>query len=80
MSHDEQFIVEFNKKSYDISEFVSKHPGGVNTLGGLKNRTIDGKLEKYQHSKAALKLLEQYRIGSNGDDELEVREYANANL
>lgn len=73
MSQDGQLIVEYNKSSYNISDFISKHPGGVNTLRNLKNQAIDEKLLKYQHSESALNLLNQYKIGADKTNELEVK-------
>lgn len=73
MTQERQFIVEYSNGSYDISDFISKHPGGVNTLRNLKNQAIDEKLIKYQHSESALNLLNQYKIGTDKTNELEVK-------
>lgn len=74
MFQENKFIVNFNQKTYDIKYFISKHPGGVQTLQNLGNSAIDDKLKKYHHSEAAMNLFEQYRMEKTTmNDDLEVK-------
>lgn len=76
--HDEgkgKFIVEYQNELYDISEFMSKHPGGVNTLNGYNRKNIDNKFQSIEHSPAAEYLLKSYKLrtgNSEFDESMEV--------
>lgn len=58
----EKFIVEYKKNHYDITEFMSKHPGGVNTLTGFNRKNIEEKFRSVDHSSAAEYLLNEYKL------------------
>lgn len=78
---DEKFIVKFQNELYDISGFMMKHPGGLNTLKGYKQRSIDDKFQSIEHSSSARYLLNGFKINkskleSNNnelDESMEVR-------
>lgn len=79
---DEKFIVEYKNELYDVTEFILKHPGGVNTIIGYNHKNIDEKFENIDHSPAARYLLNDYKLKNNPsdfnknlDDSLEVRRW-----
>lgn len=59
---DEKFIVEYEKEFYDITDFMLKHPGGINTLSGYNHKNIEQKFRSVEHSSAARYLLNDYKI------------------
>lgn len=59
---EEKFIVKYKDENYDITEFMLKHPGGVNTLIGYNRKTIDKIFESVEHSPAAEYLLNDYKL------------------
>lgn len=77
---EEKFIVEYEKEFYDITQFMLKHPGGVNTLIGYNHKNIDEKFKNIEHSPAAKYLLNDYKLkkhredlnNNNFDDSMEV--------
>lgn len=77
MSQDEKFIVKYKQKSYDITNFVAKHPGGINTLKNFEDAPIDQSFKKFEHSDAAEYILNQYKICEPFENELEVRNVFN---
>ena len=58
----EKFIVQYKNDLYDITKFQSQHPGGLNTLSGLNNKTIDTRFDSSPHSPAALYLMNEYKV------------------
>lgn len=57
------FIITYRNEVYDITRFIKKHPGGVNTLTGLNNRDIEGRLKLAPpHSGSAMYLLREYKL------------------
>ena len=57
------FIVKYRNETYDISKFVDKHPGGINTLKGLENADMTSRfLKGPPHSDAAMYLMKEYRL------------------
>ncbi|CRK89267.1 CLUMA_CG003026, isoform A [Clunio marinus] len=75
--NEKKFIVEYKNQLYDITKFLSKHPGGVNTLIGYNRRNIEEKFLNVEHSPAAEYLLKDYRVKSDNqnfisDESLEV--------
>jgi len=59
---EESFIVKYQNELYDITNFIPKHPGGINTLLGNNKKNIDKKFENVRHSSAAKYLLEGFKI------------------
>uniref|UniRef100_A0A1I8PZ47 Fatty acid 2-hydroxylase n=1 Tax=Stomoxys calcitrans TaxID=35570 RepID=A0A1I8PZ47_STOCA len=58
-----QFIVKYRKNYYDITKFLRKHPGGVNTLKGLQNSDMTARFMRAPpHSDAAMYLMKEYQI------------------
>lgn len=58
----DQFLVKYRNEMYDITNFVHKHPGGVNTLKGLENRDMTERFMKAPpHSDAAMYLMREYK-------------------
>jgi cytochrome b involved in lipid metabolism len=78
---EEKFIVEYKSELYDITNFMHKHPGGVNTLNGSNNKPIDKKFLGIEHSSAAEYLMKEYKMlkpkmgetVNELDDSMEVR-------
>ncbi|XP_065369701.1 uncharacterized protein Fa2h [Calliphora vicina] len=67
----QQFIVKYRKNYYDISEFLHKHPGGLNTLKGLQNADMTGRFMKAPpHSDAAMYLMQEYKIVTKSKNKL----------
>lgn len=76
---EEKFVVEYKKELYDITEFMHKHPGGINTLNGYNRKNIEDKFLSVEHSTAAEYLLKDYKLkhqsednNNNFDDSMEV--------
>jgi 4-hydroxysphinganine ceramide fatty acyl 2-hydroxylase len=59
---EEKFIVKYKNDLFDITKFMSKHPGGVNTLSGYNQKNIDEKFQSVEHSPAAKYLLNEYKM------------------
>lgn len=66
---EEKFIVEYRNELYDVTEFLLKHPGGVNTLIGYNRKNIDEKFETVEHSPAAKYLLNDYKLNRGKDEQ-----------
>lgn len=81
MASDEPFLVKFKNQMYDITAFAHKHPGGTNTLKGLKNTDIDERFANAPpHSDAAMYLMNEYRVtGVASDDSSQRRIRKNIN-
>lgn len=52
------FIVYYENEKYDISNFITNHPGGKKVLLLQKNKDITELFKKFNHSNHASKLLE----------------------
>ncbi|XP_017049956.1 dihydroceramide fatty acyl 2-hydroxylase FAH2 [Drosophila ficusphila] len=60
---DNKYIVKYRQQYYDLSRFMHKHPGGINTLKGLNNGDMTGRFMKAPpHSDAAMYLMKEYKI------------------
>lgn len=72
---EEKLIVAYKSDLYDLTEFIYKHPGGVNTLFNKNQKNIEKNFKDAEHSKAAEYLLQEYKIKSdiNFDERLEVK-------
>lgn len=56
-------IVKYRQQYYDLSNFIYKHPGGVNTLKGLNQTDMTARfLKAPPHSEEAMYLMREYRI------------------
>lgn len=63
-------LVRYRNESYDLSEFMKKHPGGSNTLSGMVDADIDYKFDtSIPHSDAAKYLIREYKVRTNNGDE-----------
>lgn len=79
---EEKLIVKYKSELFDITNFISKHPGGVNTLYGYNQKNIEEKFHSVEHSPAAKYLLNEYKINTQQletgneetDESMEVRE------
>ncbi|XP_062129785.1 uncharacterized protein LOC133841374 [Drosophila sulfurigaster albostrigata] len=61
-----KFIVKYRQQYYDISEFMHKHPGGINTLKGLNDSDMTSRFMKAPpHSDAAMYLMREYKVDSS---------------
>lgn len=65
MEHKEnKFVVKYRQQFYDLTNFMHKHPGGINTLKGLNETDITTRFMKAPpHSDAAMYLMREYKIG-----------------
>lgn len=71
----ENLIVEFKNNFYDLTKFILKHPGGVNTLINKNEKNIEKIFYETEHSKAAENLLNEYKISKDDhkNESLEVK-------
>jgi len=77
----DQFIVKYRQQYYDLSRFLHKHPGGINTLKGLNSGDMTARfLKAPPHSDAAMYLMREYKIDpddsrktKSGHNEAELR-------
>lgn len=68
---DKKIVVEYRKNPYDLTEFIKKHPGGLNTLQNISNSNIDYKFDKMiPHSNAAKYLINEYKLNKINNIEL----------
>lgn len=57
------FFVKYKNETYNLKEFLKKHPGGVNTLAPLRNCDLTNILSQPPlHSEAAMYLMKEYRV------------------
>lgn len=62
-SEPSDFLVKYKNETYNLKRFLHKHPGGVNTLGPLRNCDLTKILSQAPpHSDAAFYLMKEYRI------------------
>ncbi|BFG03415.1 dihydroceramide fatty acyl 2-hydroxylase FAH2 [Drosophila madeirensis] len=58
-----EFIVKYRQEYYDLSKFMHKHPGGINTLKGLNQADMTARFMKAPpHSDAAMYLMKEYKV------------------
>ncbi|CAG9864072.1 unnamed protein product [Phyllotreta striolata] len=81
MQQNGRFNVKYDKRCYDIYEFLNNHPGGANYVQPYEEKDIAKPMSLYEHSKAAFYLLEEYKTGGrrarDGQEDLE--KYVNWN-
>ena len=71
--NDENFFVKYQGRTYELSGFFKKHPGGRRTLTPYKNLPLDKVLSNLPHSVAAFHLLEEFHVDSRKQsDDIEV--------
>ena len=73
-------IISINNKKYDITEFLSDHPGGSNVFIDGKDMTKE--FYEINHSKNAINMLKKYYIGdvSNNENIIENKEIKKENI
>ncbi|XP_032589792.1 dihydroceramide fatty acyl 2-hydroxylase FAH2 [Drosophila grimshawi] len=60
-----KFTVKYRQEYYDLSNFMHKHPGGINTLKGLNQTDMTARfLKAPPHSDAAMYLMREYKISA----------------
>ena len=57
-----QIIVKFQGDSYDITDFLKKHPGGVDILVENNGKDIEQVMKDIGHTADAYDMLKQYKI------------------
>lgn len=62
-----EFLVKYHGKEYEISGFLKKHPGGSKILQPFKGLSIDDVLIQNPHSEAALHIFQEF-VKENKDD------------
>ncbi|ALC40854.1 fa2h [Drosophila busckii] len=68
----DKFIVKYRQQLYDLSQFMHKHPGGINTLKGLSQADITARFQKAPpHSDAAMYLMREYKVNDGASRRLE---------
>ena len=58
----DEFVVSYRGRSYDIREFLGYHPGGRKMFGCFKGRSLDKAFDQNPHSKGAFHLLQDYTV------------------
>lgn len=79
---EEKLIVAYKSELYDLTEFIFKHPGGVNSIFNKNQKDIEKSFHETDHSKAAEYLLNEYKIvksKNNSDNDLEVSKRSREN-
>ncbi|XP_076672211.1 fatty acid 2-hydroxylase [Andrena cerasifolii] len=71
----DEFVVSYRGRSYDIREFLAYHPGGRKMFGCFKGRSLDKAFDQNPHSKGAFHLLQDFAV--NGQEESWCQEYEN---
>ncbi|XP_051160541.1 fatty acid 2-hydroxylase [Leptopilina boulardi] len=62
-----EFLVKYRGKNYEISDFLKKHPGGSKILQPFKGLSLDDVLIQNPHSEAALHIFQEF-VKENRDD------------
>lgn len=74
------FLVKYQNETYNLSRFLHKHPGGLNTLGPLKNCDLTKILSQAPlHSEAAFYLMKEYKVQPDLNNNCENEEHRVAN-
>ncbi|AGF85059.1 B5-like protein [Moumouvirus goulette] len=58
----DRIIVTFKGSTYDITDFIKRHPGGKQILIDNNGKDIENLMLEYEHSKNAYLILEKYKI------------------
>jgi cytochrome b involved in lipid metabolism len=61
-SDSSRIIVTYKGSKYDITDFVSKHPGGKTVLIENKGKDVEKLMADNDHSANAYKILNDYKI------------------
>lgn len=67
--NDTTCIIVINNNVYNVTNYLSKHPGGKQILMQLNGSDATVEFNNIQHSDYAKKLLEDYKIGTIVDSE-----------
>jgi cytochrome b involved in lipid metabolism len=59
---DDEIIVTYKDKKYDVTEFALSHPGGKDVLLENNGKNIEELMDEVGHSKSAYRMLEKYLI------------------
>ena len=62
MSTPKQVIVKFQGASYNITDFLKKHPGGEDILMENNGKDIEEIMKDIGHTADAYAMLQQYKI------------------
>uniref|UniRef100_A0A6C0LSA1 Cytochrome b5 heme-binding domain-containing protein n=1 Tax=viral metagenome TaxID=1070528 RepID=A0A6C0LSA1_9ZZZZ len=55
-------IVYYKGGKYDITNFLTKHPGGKNAIIDFNGEDVEKSMAENKHSTGAYNLLEKYKI------------------
>ncbi|XP_076297366.1 fatty acid 2-hydroxylase isoform X2 [Lasioglossum baleicum] len=61
---EDEFLVNYRNRSYNISKFLRYHPGGKRVFGHFENRSLDKAFEENPHSKAAFHMFEEFSVNA----------------
>lgn len=68
-----EFRVQYKNETYDLQRFLRKHPGGIGTLSGLRNRDLTNIMSKDPvHSDAAFYLMKEYKVEKENSEQTAV--------
>lgn len=59
---EDRIIVTSKGFKYDVTDFISKHPGGEDVLKNAKGLDVEKLMLENDHSENAYKIMEKYRI------------------
>lgn len=58
----DEIIVTYKGKKYNLTEFALSHPGGKDVLLDNNGKDIEDQMNEVGHSKSAYRMLERYLI------------------
>ncbi|XP_076628636.1 fatty acid 2-hydroxylase isoform X2 [Colletes latitarsis] len=61
---EDQFLVSYRERYFDIRNFLRYHPGGKKVLRYFKHGSLDKAFDENPHSKGAFHLLEDFTLNS----------------
>jgi len=59
---DDEIIVTYKDKKYNLTEFALSHPGGKDVLLENNGKNIEESMDEVGHSKNAYRMLDKYLI------------------
>lgn len=60
-----RLVVRYRNKSYDLTKFAIRHPGGKEILWNNNGTDIEKLMTENKHSKHAYKMLDKYLVKSD---------------
>ncbi|XP_057325328.1 fatty acid 2-hydroxylase [Microplitis mediator] len=67
--NDTEFVVKYQGKTFEISDFLKHHPGGRQTLKAYKGLALDNVFKDIKHSEAAFHLFNEFKVNNENSYE-----------